>query len=78
MTNEKLQVIQGSRTELYSALSEEIGFTIFPGEENLLKDPNAAGVKAGSHRIFRAHTASGRTYPIIVLKNDKTPGEFFI
>jgi hypothetical protein len=71
-------IIKDSHAEVAKELSEEVGFRLFPGDEHLLTDPNILGVKAGTHVIYRAHTNNGRTYPMVVSKDVKMRGEFFI
>jgi hypothetical protein len=71
-------IITGTRVELAKQISDEVGFTIFAGEENVLKHPDVLGIERGTHKIVRAHTESGKTYPVIARKATIIKGEFFI
>ena len=67
------KVITGKHTDVMEQLSDEVGFRLFPGEEDVLRHPDVLGVQAGTH-VVRPHVVgnSSRTHPVVVKKG--TPG----
>lgn len=78
MANVEQGKINKSHEVIMQQLSEEIGAKLFPGDEHILNNMDVLGIVAGTHRLFRAHTQDGGTYPMIVSVDQKISGEFFI
>lgn len=59
-------------------LSEIIGIKLYPGDEHVLKNEHVLGIAAGTHRLVRARTNDGGTYPIVMPIDQGLAGEPFI
>ena len=67
------RVITGKHADVMKQLSDEIGFRVFPGDEDVLRHPDVLGVQAGTHTVQRLVAGkSSRVHPFVVKKG--TPG----